>query len=131
MRSWVRRNRAGRAALEPARRMDGILWAGVKRARDATCLINSRSSVLWPAEVLRQLPKLKMFAICGIGTDAIDLNVAREQGIDVRNLPGRTAPIVAEHAIGLLLAISKRAWFQTNELKQGRWTGMQNIYLRG
>jgi D-3-phosphoglycerate dehydrogenase len=72
-----------------------------------------------------------MFAICGIGTDAIDLDVAREQGIDVRNLPGRTAPIVAEHALGLLLAVSKRAWFQTNELKQGRWTGLQNIYLRG
>lgn len=103
----------------------------IRRAREATCLINSRSSVTWPAAVLRQLPKLRMFAICGIGTDAIDLAVAREQGIDVRNLPGRTAPIVAEHALGLLLAASKRAWFQTNELKQGRWTGMQNIYLRG
>ncbi|HVX63858.1 MAG TPA: NAD(P)-dependent oxidoreductase, partial [Pirellulales bacterium] len=103
----------------------------VRRARGATCLVNSRSSITWHAEVLRQLPRLRMFAICGIGTDAIDLDVAREQGIDVRNLPGRTAPIVAEHALGLLLAVSKRAWFQTNELKQGRWTGLQNIYLRG
>jgi D-3-phosphoglycerate dehydrogenase len=103
----------------------------VRRARGATCLINSRSSVTWPADVLRQLPQLKMFAVCGIGTDAVDLEVARELGIDVRNLPGRTAPIVAEHALGLLLAISKRAWFQTNELKQGRWTATQNIYLRG
>lgn len=103
----------------------------VRRARDATCLINSRSSVTWPEHVLRRLPKLKMFAVCGIGTDAIDLNVARELGIDVRNLPGRTAAIVAEHALGLLLAISKRAWFQTSELKHGRWTAMQNICLRG
>lgn len=103
----------------------------IRRARDATCLINSRSSVTWPAHVLRQLRKLKMFAVCGIGTDAIDLEVAREFGIDVRNLPGRTAPIVAEHALGLLLAISKRAWFQTNELKHGRWTAIENIYLRG
>jgi phosphoglycerate dehydrogenase-like enzyme len=103
----------------------------IRRARVATCLINSRSSVTWPAHVLRQLPKIKMFAVCGIGTDAIDLDVARELGIDVRNLPGRTAAIVAEHALGLLLAISKRAWFQTNELKQGRWTAIENIYLRG
>ncbi|HQU41223.1 MAG TPA: NAD(P)-dependent oxidoreductase [Pirellulales bacterium] len=103
----------------------------IRRALDATCLINSRSSVSWPAHVLRQLPRLKMFAVCGIGTDAIDLDVARELGIDVRNLPGRTACIVAEHALGLLLAISKRAWFQTNELKQGRWTALQNVYLRG
>ncbi|HVA49909.1 MAG TPA: NAD(P)-dependent oxidoreductase [Pirellulales bacterium] len=103
----------------------------IRRARDATCLINSRSSVTWPAGVLRQLPRLKIFAVCGIGTDAIDLEVARELGIDVRNLPGRTAGIVAEHALGLLLAIAKRAWFQTNELKQGRWSAMQNTYLRG
>ena len=103
----------------------------IRRAREATVLINSRSSVTWPAHVLRELPRLRMFAICGIGTDAIDLNFARQRGIDVRNLPGRTAPIVAEHALGLLLAVSKRAWFQTNELKQGRWTGLQNIYLRG
>lgn len=103
----------------------------IRRAYEATCLINSRSSVTWPAHLLRQLPRLKMFAVCGIGTDAIDLNVARELGIDVRNLPGRTAPIVAEHALGLLLAISKRAWFQTHELKQGRWNAMRNIFLRG
>lgn len=103
----------------------------IRRARDAVCLINSRGSLAWPPHVLRQLPRLKLFAICGIGTDAIDLSVARELGIDVRNLPGRTAPIVAEHALGLLLAISKRAWYQTNELKQGRWTAGENIYLRG
>jgi D-3-phosphoglycerate dehydrogenase len=103
----------------------------IRRARDALCLINSRSSVTWPPHVLRQLTRLRMFAVCGIGTDAIDLDVARELGIDVRNLPGRTAPIVAEHALGLLLAVSKRAWFQTNELKCGRWTAAHNIYLRG
>lgn len=103
----------------------------IRRARDAVCLINSRGSLTWPAQVLRQLPQLKMFAICGIGTDAIDLSVARELGVDVRNLPGRTAGIVAEHALGLLLAISKRAWYQTNELKQGRWAAGENIYLRG
>lgn len=119
----------GEIVLYPDRPADDA--EKVRRACDATCLINSRSSVTWPPGVLKQLPRLRMFAICGIGTDAIDLNVARELGIDVRNLPGRTAPIVAEHALGLLLAVSKRAWFQTNELKQGRWTGMQNIYLRG
>ncbi|HVX14331.1 MAG TPA: NAD(P)-dependent oxidoreductase [Pirellulales bacterium] len=103
----------------------------LRRARDAVCLINSRSSVTWPPHIVRQLTRLKMFAVCGIGTDAIDLATARELGIDVRNLPGRTAPIVAEHALGLLLAVAKRASFQTSELKQGRWTALQNIYLRG
>ena len=94
----------------------------VRRAENAVCLINSRGAVKWPAEVLRRLPRLKMISVCGIGTDAIDLETAKELGITVCNLPGQTAPIVAEHALGLMLALAKRAWFQTTELKSGRWT---------
>src|SRR5215475_7405910 len=103
----------------------------VRRAGDAVCLINSRGAVKWPGEVLRRLPRLKMITVCGIGTDAIDLGAARELGIVVCNLPGQTAPIVAEHALGLMLAVAKRAWFQTSELKSGRWTSRDNVYLRG
>src|SRR5262249_39716040 len=76
-------------------------------------------------------PRLRLISICGIGTDAIDLKTAHEQGILVCNLPGRTAPIVAEHALALMLATARRTWFQTNELKCGRWTSTYNIYLRG
>jgi D-3-phosphoglycerate dehydrogenase len=72
-----------------------------------------------------------MITVCGIGTDAIDLGAARELGIVVCNLPGHTAPIVAEHALALMLAVARRAWFQTNELKSGRWTSLDNVYLRG
>jgi D-3-phosphoglycerate dehydrogenase len=103
----------------------------VRRASGAKCLINSRSAVKWPGAVLRQLPELRMIAVCGIGTDSIDLDAARAQGIAVCNLPGRTAPIVAEHAFGLMFAVAKRAWFQTNEVKQGRWMARDNVYLRG
>ncbi len=103
----------------------------VRRANNAVCLINSRGAVKWPGELLRRLPRLKMITVCGIGTDAIDLETARELGIVVCNLPGQTAPIVAEHALGLMLAVAKRAWFQTNELKSGRWTSRDNVYLRG
>lgn len=103
----------------------------VRRCRDALCLINSRSALRWPGEVLRQLPQLRMITTCGIGTDAIDLETARELGIVVCNIPGRTAPVVAEHALALLFAVARRTWFQTNEIKAGRWTGMDNVYLRG
>lgn len=103
----------------------------VRRARDAVCLINSRSSVQWPGKLLRQLPRLRMIAVCGIGTDAIDLDVAKELGVVVCNLPGRTAAIVAEHALGLLFAIAKCAWWQTDNVKRGRWVGRDNVFLRG
>jgi phosphoglycerate dehydrogenase-like enzyme len=103
----------------------------VRRARGATCLINSRSSVTWPGEVLRQLPDLRLIATCGIGTDSIDLEAARALGIAVCNIPGRTAPLVAEHALALMLAAARRAWFQTDAVKRGRWVGLGNVYLRG
>ena len=103
----------------------------VRRAAGAVCLINSRGALKWPGAALRRLPRLKMITACGIGTDAIDLAAAKELGIVVCNLPGQTAPIVAEHALGLMLALAKRAWFQTNELKSGRWTSRDNVYLRG
>jgi len=101
------------------------------RARDAVCLMNTRGAVKWPAELLRALPRLRMATVCGIGTDAFDLRVARELGIVVCNVPGKTAPLVAEHALGLMLAVAKRAHFSTAELKAGRWTVRDNVYLRG
>ncbi|HEV8308486.1 MAG TPA: NAD(P)-dependent oxidoreductase [Methylomirabilota bacterium] len=104
----------------------------IARAKDAVCLVNTRGAVKWPAEALRALPRLRMATVCGIGTDAFDLRAARELGIVVCNIPGRTAPIVAEHAFGLMLAAAKRAYFQTAQLKAGRWkTQIDNVYLRG
>ena len=103
----------------------------ISRAADAEILINSRGSVKWPAAVLEQLVNLRFITVCGIGTDSIDLQTARRMDIVVSNIPGKTAPVVAEHAFGLMMAAAKRAAFQTSELKAGRWTGMDNILLAG
>jgi len=102
----------------------------VERARDATALINSRSVVKWPAEVLRRLPELKMITVCGIGTDSIDLDEARARGIVVSNIPDKTPPLVAEHAFGLMFAIAKRAAFQTAAMREGRWEKVDNVFLQ-
>ena len=103
----------------------------IARVKDAVCLMNTRGAIKWPAEDLRALPKLKMATVCGIGTDSFDLKVARELGIVICNLPGKTAPVVAEHAFGLMMAAAKRTCFQTEELRAGRWTRMDNVLLRG
>ena len=72
-----------------------------------------------------------MITVCGIGTDAIDLAAAKELGIVVCNIPGRTAPIVAEHALALMFAAARQAWFQTDLVKKGGWKTGFNLYLRG
>jgi phosphoglycerate dehydrogenase-like enzyme len=102
-----------------------------RRLKDADILLNSRGSLKIPRTVLQQLPDLKMIAVCGIGYDAIDLPTATEQKIVVSNIPGRTAAVVAEHALALMLAVARRAAWMTAELKAGRWRGDLGISLAG
>jgi D-3-phosphoglycerate dehydrogenase len=49
----------------------------------------------------------------------------------VSNIPGRTAALVAEHALALLLAVARHLPLYTAELKSGRWAGRLAISLRG
>ncbi|MCZ6796229.1 MAG: phosphoglycerate dehydrogenase [Planctomycetota bacterium] len=131
---------AGSPHLERLRRHGGVVLHDtrprdveeqVERAREATAILNSRGQVKWPGEALRRLPDLEMITVCGIGTDSIDLEAARELGIVVCNVPGRTAPVVAEHALALLLGVARRVAFQTAELRAGRWTRALGTSLAG
>ena len=103
----------------------------LERVEDAQVIMNTRGAVKWPREALQQLSKLRLIATCSIGTDMIDLDAARELGVVVCNQPGKIAPYVAEHIIGLMFAVAKRAAFQTAELKAGRWALKENIFLQG
>ncbi|MEW6754555.1 MAG: 2-hydroxyacid dehydrogenase [Candidatus Latescibacterota bacterium] len=103
----------------------------VARARGAQVIINSRGIVTWREAELRQLAELRLIATCSIGTDMIDLKAARELGVVVSNQPGRTAPVVAEHVVGLMFALAKRAAFYTAEVKAGRWPRLINFTLQG
>ncbi len=103
----------------------------IERAMGAAVMINSRGLVKWPGEVLRSLPDLRMIATCSIGVDSFDLVAARECGIVISNQPGRTAPVVAEHAFGLMFALAKGAAYFTASMKAGRWPRLDAYYLRG
>lgn len=103
----------------------------LERVSGARVIINTRGVVTWREPELRALPELRMITTCSIGTDMIDLEVARELGIVVSNQPGRTAAVVAEHMFGLMFALAKRAAFQTRELRCGRWTRQLNSMLQG
>jgi D-3-phosphoglycerate dehydrogenase len=111
--------------------LPGGLDEQVARARDADIILNSRAQVAWQEDSLRRLPRLALIATCSIGVDNIDLAVARELGILVCNQPGRTAPIVAEHAVALLMAVAKRVGFFTASMRDGRWERMDTVYLSG
>ena len=54
------------------------------------------------------LPELKIIANYAVGFDNIDVCYAKEKGVVVTNTPEVMTQAVAEHAIGLLLACSRR-----------------------
>ena len=103
----------------------------IARVEGAGIIMNTRGTVKWGGEDFAQLPDLKMITSCSIGTDMFDLQAAKYHGVVICNQPGRTAPVVAEHMFGLMLAVAKRAAYFTARLRRGEWLRMDNIMLRG
>ena len=103
----------------------------IDRVRGASAIINSRSYVQWRREALEQLPELGHITVCGIGTDSIDLMAAKEHGVLVSNIPGKTAPVVAEHSFALMWAIAKQVTWYMDSMRAGLWTKMDGMFLAG
>ena len=77
------------------------------------------------------LPRLKVIAKWGTGTDSIDKVAAADLGIPVMNAPGAFADAVAECAIGLLLMVSRHLGVIDRQIREGKWPKPQGRELRG
>ena len=73
------------------------------------------------AALMAALPKLKMIAVNGVGFDAIDLDEARARGIAVATTPDVLSDAVAELALGLTLAASRRIVEGDRFVRAGQW----------
>jgi D-3-phosphoglycerate dehydrogenase len=73
-------------------------------------------------KVLEALPNLKMVGRSGVGVDSVDLEAATELGICVTNTPGIGSNEVADHAMALLLSITRKIPEQIAALKAGAWS---------
>lgn len=100
----------------------------VDLARPAEVLIASTAPMR--REFLLQLPQLKGIVRLGIGVDSVDLDAATELGIVVANVPEFCQDEVAEHALGLLLAVTRKIAFADRLTRQGKWVvGIQERML--
>ena len=91
----------------------------VERLQGATIAIVNK--VPLPAAAVDALPDLKMVAVAATGTNIVDLDACRKRGIVVSNIRGYADHTVPEHAMALLLALSRNliAWRAT--VQAGRW----------
>jgi D-3-phosphoglycerate dehydrogenase / 2-oxoglutarate reductase len=88
------------------------------------------SSAAMKLEFLSQLPKLKGIVRLGIGVDSVDLNAATDLGIVVANVPEFCQDEVAEHALGLLLAVTRKITVADRMTRHGEWVvGVQEHML--
>lgn len=94
------------ALIETARGVDGII------AR-----IHGRVS----AEVMDAAPQLAVIGSHGVGVDNIDVAAATERGIYVVNTPGANTNSVAEHGVGMMIALSKNFVALDQATREGRW----------
>lgn len=84
----------------------------------AAIIIRSKPNVT--AEVIKA-SSLKVIGRAGVGLDNVDLEAAKENGIEVVNSPEASTISVAEHVFGLMLAIVRKIPHGDRHVREGKW----------
>jgi glycerate dehydrogenase len=91
----------------------------VSRLKDATIAIINK--VPMRADVLKQLPKLKLIAVAATGTDVVDKAYCKEHGITVVNIRNYAFNTVPEHVIALIFALRRNLLTYVKDVQDGVW----------
>ena len=105
----------------------------VEVARDVDGIIVRANGRITP-RIMDAAPRLVVVARHGVGVDNVDVAAAAERGIYVVNAPGTNSEAVAEHCVGMMIALSRHFLPSDGALRQGRWTARQDYLgweLRG
>ncbi len=73
------------------------------------------------AEVVSRLKRCKILARGGVGVDNVDLQAAREKGIQVAFVPDYCIEEVSDHAMAMLLFFARKLGEGAEEVKKGGW----------
>jgi D-3-phosphoglycerate dehydrogenase len=86
------------------------------------------------AENLDVIPRCGAIVRSGSGTDNVPVKEATQLGIIVANTPEAISDSVSDHAIGLLLAVTRQIAVQDRAMRRGLWDpklGWPGWHLRG
>lgn len=83
------------------------------------------------AEVFDAAPSAKIFANYAVGFDNVDIKVAKERGMIITNTPDVLTEAVAEHAIALMLALSRRIVEADKFTRAGKYKGLAPMLFLG
>lgn len=88
-------------------------------------LVLSTKIIVTP-KLIDRASKLKFIARAGSGLDTIDVAYAQSKNIHVLSSPEANANAVAEHALGMLLALMNQILKSDNEIRKGIWQREEN-----
>lgn len=75
------------------------------------------------------LPALEVISINGVGLDAVDLSAAKARGVAVGYTPGVLTEGVADMAVALIMAASRRVVEGDRFVRDGTWAGGAKLAL--
>lgn len=91
----------------------------VERLKDADIAITNK--VLIDGDAMRQLPRLKLICVAATGMNNVDLDTARELGIEVKNAVGYSTTSVAETTLASALALARNIVYFNEYFHDGRY----------
>ncbi len=94
-------------------------------------IVRSATKVRRPA--IEAAQGLKLIIRAGVGLDNIDVDAAKEHGIEVKNTPKASSISVAELALAHMLALARSLPQATQSLREGKWEkkAFKGIELHG
>jgi D-2-hydroxyacid dehydrogenase (NADP+) len=109
-------------------RNSGIAHVEVRTAEDLARHLPEADvlvvSMMWRNEHVGIAKRLKFIQSISAGTDQYDKQLLRERGVRVASAAGANARAVAEHAMALILALSRRLPEARDNQHAAHWRGM-------
>ena len=109
--------------LYPASTEEQVL----ERIQEADVVITNKVRI--SAEVIQQLPQLKLILISATGTNNVDLVQAKKSGIVLCNCQAYGTSAVAQHTLMLMLALSTSVIQYHQAVQKGEWQKAQQFCL--
>lgn len=91
----------------------------VERLQDADIVIVNK--VVLDADVLSQLPKLQLIALCATGFNNVDISFCKQHDIAVCNVQGYATQSVPEHVLAMIFALRRNLIGYHNDIANGEW----------
>ncbi len=108
-----------------AKDVDAALDALRDKARGIAALGHTRVD----GALLDRLPRAKVVSLMSVGYDAIDVAAAKARGVAVTNTPDVLTNDVADLALALLVAVSRKIVAGDRYVRAGHWVAKGNMDL--